>query len=164
MSRRPGSALNSRVRSRPSTSGSWMSISTRRGRTERMLALAVSASQAVCTSYPFFSRSQRSNFKLASLSSTIRIGSPAIAAPFSLRCLPSRKEGIQLPEQRGGAAALGHHGMRRLAQARMIVGGEVLDGPHDHGRAAARLHPAEPLEKLDSVDARHDHVEDDREG
>src|SRR6267143_2969408 len=153
MSRSDGSALNSRVNCRPSMSGSWMSISTSRGRTARMAALAVFASPAVCTWYPLFSRTQRRSFTFISLSSTMRIDSLAIAwLPCRTGACGRGQERVQLPEQGDRAvAALRHHGVRRLAQAVVIVRREILDRPHDHGRPPACFRPSETLEELEPV-------------
>src|SRR5207245_9326978 len=161
MSRRSGSALNSRVSCKPSMSGSWMSISTRRGRTARTLALAVFASPAVCTSYPFFSRSQRNSFKFISLSSTMRMDSLAIArlpSHFDACCW---QEGVQLPEQGHRAvAALRDHGVRRLAQARAILRRECFHRPDDHARTTRFIRPRAASVEVDSHDpepAEHTH-------
>src|SRR6266446_9863707 len=129
-----------------------------------MPALAVCASEAVCTTYPCFSSSQRRSFTFISLSSTIRMHSPANATSVSPRYLPPRQEGVQLPQQRGGTVvSLHHHCLCGLTQARLVLFGEILHRPDDHGRAPARLHPAKALEEFEPVELRHEQVKHHRD-
>ena len=62
-----------------------------------------------------------------SLSSTMRMHSPVKATSVSLRCLPPRQEGVQLPQQGAGTVVSLHHDcLCGLAQARPVVFGEIL--------------------------------------
>src|SRR5207245_11813467 len=103
-----------------------------------MPSLAVCASEAVCTTYPCFSRSQRRSFTFISLSSTMRMHSPGKATSVSLRCLPPRQERVQLPQQGGGTlVSLHHHCLCGLTQPRLAVVGEVLQVPDHYGPRTA---------------------------
>src|SRR5467141_392891 len=130
-----------------------------------MPALAVCASEAVCTVYPCFSSTQRKSFTFISLSSTMRMHPPATVATLRLLgYLPPRQEGVQLPQEGGGTiVSLHHDGLGGLAQARLVVFGEILHRPDDHGRAPPGLRHAEALEEFESVESRHDQVEDHRD-
>src|SRR5438132_7674946 len=117
-----------------------------------MPALAVCASEAVCTVYPCFSSTQRRSFTFISLSSTMRMQSPATCDLRLLRYLPPRQEGVQLPQEGGGTiVSLHHDGLGGLAQARLVVFGEILHRPDDHGCAPAGLRHAEALEEFETV-------------
>ena len=84
-----------------------------------------------------------------SLSSTMRMHSPVKATSVSLRCLPPRQEGVQLPQQGAGTVVSLHHDcLCGLAQARPVVFGEILHRPDDHRRAPAGLRPAKALEPV----------------
>src|SRR6185503_19931847 len=77
---RAGSFFSWRVSVSPSIPGSCRSIRMSRGWNETRTSRACSASVAVRTSYPSPVKRIRASFRFCGLSSTIRIGSPAITA------------------------------------------------------------------------------------
>src|SRR5439155_20456351 len=95
-----------------------------------MPSLAVCASEAVCTTYPCFSRSQRRSFTFISLSSTMRMHSPRKATSVSLRRLPPQQERDQLPQQSDGTLVSHHHHcLCGLTQAHLVQFGGILHCP-----------------------------------
>ena len=69
----------------PFMRGSWMSMRIRAGGVAWASAMPSSALSASAVRYPWNWRMSRSSFRFFSLSSTIRISSPAMVAPEQRR-------------------------------------------------------------------------------
>src|SRR4051794_22333801 len=107
----------------------------------------------------------RASFKLAALSSTIKIDSPAIGSssptlPGRAREIPA--QGVEYPV--ASAVGLRHDALRRGEQSLSLRLAQIFDRPYDDRHAAHRWHRAEALDEIEAVRLWQDHVEHDDGG
>src|SRR5581483_8685697 len=151
-----GSSLRWCVSVNPSTSGSWRSRRIRCGRSHLSVTSVSMALALVCTSYPALDSRTRISLRLVALSSTTRMDSP--------RMRRQRDERAELVKKRLGASRFRHDALYGRRERGVIRCREVLRRPDDHGNALIRGLAAKPLEELESIDIRHEEIENDHAG
>src|SRR5215472_3601999 len=112
----------------------------------------------------------RTSFKLAALSSTTRMGSPAIGLPrrrvARVRALygsarrTHRKLAKLFDKGVTGPLTLENDPVRRRGESALVLARKVLRGPHNHRCLAASGRPPETIEEVEPIHARHQEVED----